>query len=96
MTITVNICATLKDPSDKRFEAFLEDNLPNVRGFKGARSVELYLDDSTGRFCLHEVWQSQAHHQAYMAFIEEKGVLAKLAGFFSGPPEVTYYRKMDL
>lgn len=75
---------------------FLEENLPNVRSFKGCLNVTVLFDEATKQMMFDEEWKSKEDHQAYMAFIESNGVLADLAGFLVGPPTISYYRKMDI
>ena len=94
MTIWVTLEMNVKDREFDALSAFLEENLPNVRGFDGALSVTLYYDQATRAFLIHEEWVSKAHHQAYLAFIEERGVIASLMGFMEGPPKVTYYDRL--
>lgn len=45
---------------------------------------------------LDEQWQSIESHQAYLAFIDENGVLQQLAAFLSGAPEIRYFREAAL
>ncbi|AUR05042.1 hypothetical protein PhaeoP72_03104 [Phaeobacter inhibens] len=94
MTIWVTLEMRVKDGAFDALSTFLEENLPNVRGFDGALSVTLYYDGQTRAFLLHEEWLSREHHQAYLAFIEERGVMAALLGFMEGPPRVTYYERV--
>ncbi|ATF17012.1 putative quinol monooxygenase [Phaeobacter gallaeciensis] len=96
MTIWVTLEMRVKDGAFNALSAFLEENLPNVRGFDGALSVTLYYDAQTRAFLLHEEWLSREHHQTYLAFIEEHGVMAALLGFMEGPPKVTYYDRLVL
>ena len=94
MTIWVTLELTVRDGAFEALSTFLEENLPNVRGFAGALSVTLYHDPATRAFLIHEEWLSREHHQAYLAFIEERGVMAALLGFMEGPPKVTYYDRL--
>ena len=43
-----------------------------------------------------EEWKSRQHHGAYIASIQENGVMATLVGFMTAPPEVQYYERMVL
>ena len=94
MTIWVTLEMTVQDGAFEALSDFLEANLPNVRGFDGALSVTLYYDEETRAFLIHEEWMSREHHQAYLAFIQERGVMAELLGFMESPPSVTYYSKL--
>ncbi|WP_298984737.1 antibiotic biosynthesis monooxygenase [uncultured Roseibium sp.] len=94
MTTWVTLEMTVRDGAFEALSEFLKANLANVRGFDGALSVTLFYDTATRAFLIHEEWMSREHHQAYLAFIEEKGVMAALLGFMEGPPSVTYYQKL--
>jgi len=96
MTINVTIQAQVKQDSYGEFNTFLEENLPNVRGFSGALSVSVLFNADTHDFLLFEEWKSQAHHGAYIQAITENGVLAELAEFFTGAPVIKYYNKEDI
>jgi quinol monooxygenase YgiN len=75
---------------------FLEENLPNVRSFKGCLNVAVLFDKDTNQMVFDEEWKSKEDHQAYIAFIESNGVLADLAGFLQGPPKISYYEKLNI
>ncbi|WP_424966481.1 putative quinol monooxygenase [Dinoroseobacter sp. S375] len=94
MTIWVTLEMTVKPGAFDALSTFLRANLANVRGFDGALSVTLYHDAETRAFLIHEEWLNRDHHAAYLAFIEERGVMAELLSFMEGPPEVTYYDRL--
>ena len=94
MSIWVTLEMTVKDGAFEKLSAFLQANLPNVRGFDGALQVNLFYDPTTRAFLLQEEWASQQHHQAYLAFIQEAGVMAALLAFMEGEPAVTYYERL--
>ena len=96
MTTWVTLEMTVKEGVFDALSEFLEANLPNVRGFDGALGVTLYHDPETQAFLIHEEWISRNHHRAYLAFIEEQGVMAALLSFMQGPPTVTYYQKLAM
>lgn len=96
MSIWVTLQMKVKPDEFDKLAAFLEANLPNVRGFSGALSVSVLYDSETENFLLHEEWLSREHHGAYLKFIEEKGVMQALLAFMQGPPTVTYYNKLAM
>ncbi len=96
MTIHLTIQAKVKNDLVADLNAFLEENLPNVRGFAGALNVTVFFNDQTNDFVIFEEWRSQDHHQAYIQFITEKGVLAALAAFFEEAPVITYYDRLSV
>lgn len=94
MSIWVTLDMTVKAGAFDALSAFLQENLPNVRGFEGALQVNLFFDPDTRAFLLHEEWVSKAHHQAYLAFIQNAGVMDALLAFMEGAPEVNYYDRL--
>lgn len=75
---------------------FLEENLPNVRGFKGCRRVDVLFNAETGVMIFDEDWQSIEDHQAYIDFISRNGVMEQLASYLEQPPKVTYLTALPL
>jgi quinol monooxygenase YgiN len=75
---------------------FLESNLPNVRSFKGNMRVSVLYDKTNNEMQLDEEWLSVESHQSYLQFIENNGVLAELASFFSEPPKINYYEAVNI
>ncbi|WP_420548382.1 putative quinol monooxygenase [Curvivirga sp.] len=96
MPVTVTIHAEVKSDIYQDLQIFLEENLPNVRGFKGALNVSVFFNSETNNFLIHEEWLSKADHQEYLKFITENGVMAQLASFFIDTPAINYYSKAAL
>ncbi len=96
MSVWVTLEMKVKEGAFAALQPFLEANLPRVRGFEGAKSVSLLHDDETGRFLLLEEWRSREHHESYIQFISDNGVMAELLAFMQGPPDVKYYAKLPL
>jgi len=90
MSIRVQIVSTVKQEKLAALMPFLEQNLPNVRGFDGCLSVTVLMNRESGLMVLDEEWLSVDHHQKYLAFIEENGILGQLASHFEGPPDIRY------
>ena len=96
MTIWVTLKSRVPAEKYEDLIPFLEANLPNVRGFKGTLSVSILHDQQTGNFLIFEEWLSREHHQNYIKFISENGVMEQLVSFLEGPPEVTYLEKLAI
>ena len=91
MFVRVQITSTIQQGKVASLMPFLEENLPNVRSFKGCLSVAVLMNNETGAMVLDEEWLSIDHHQKYLAFIEQNGVLGQLASYFEGPPTIQYF-----
>lgn len=96
MSIWVTLEMTVQAGKFEELHSFLEDKLPAVRGFDGALSVSLFYDQASRKLLILEEWKSREHHGAYIASIQENGVLATLVGFMTAPPEVQYYERLVL
>lgn len=96
MSVTVTLQTKVKDGRFKELLPFLEANLPNVRGFAGARSVAIHYNPETEDFLIFEEWASREHHERYLTAITETGVLADLADFLTEPPRIHYYGKLSI
>lgn len=94
MSVWVTLEMVVKDEAFGELSDFLKANLPNVRGFDGALQVNLYYNEESRAFLIHEEWSSREHHQAYIKFIQEKGVMQQLLSFMEGEPTVTYYDRL--
>lgn len=75
---------------------FLEENLPNVRSFKGNLNVSVLFDQDSSEMLLDEEWLDVASHKAYLQFISENGVLGLLAGFLESPPRIRYFSRVEI
>ncbi|MDX1755384.1 MAG: antibiotic biosynthesis monooxygenase [Marinobacter sp.] len=96
MSYRVLLTSTVKPDQKAALLPFLEANLPNVRSFNGCLNVTVLYDDETRQMVFDELWTTKEAHQAYLAFIDENGVLAELAAFLEGPPEIGYYLQLDI
>jgi len=96
MSIRVTLNCPLKTEKVEQLMPFLEANLPNVRGFAGNQRVTVLLNEDRTEMLLDEQWRSIDSHRAYLAFIEEKGVLQQLAAFLTAPPDIRYFEEASL
>jgi len=96
MSVRVTLNCELKSNAYANLLPFLEENLPNVRGFKGNRQVNVFFDNDKCEMLLEEKWQSVESHQDYLGFIEKSGVLTQLNSFLSSPPVIKYFVNADI
>lgn len=94
MSIWVTLEMQIKKERHDALLRFLEENVPNVRNFDGAESVTLLLQNETGTLLIVEEWKSKEHHQNYISFITQNGVMEQLVSFMQAPPEVNYYDEL--
>lgn len=94
MSVRVTIVSAIKPDIFEKLLPFLEENLPNVRSFKGCLQVTVLLSLDKCVMSFDEVWLSCEHHQAYMASIEQSGVLGRLASYLRAPPVLSYFEEL--
>jgi quinol monooxygenase YgiN len=94
MSYRVLLESKAKTSSKDSLFAFLENNLPIVRSFKGCLNVAILYDEETNLLLFDEEWLSKEDHQAYLAFIKRNGVMTKLADLLVGPPTINYYKRV--
>jgi len=96
MTVRVTLNCQVKSDQFQVLLPFLEDNLPNVRGFKGNMQVRVLFDEKNNEMLLDEEWLTVESHQEYLNFISENGVLEELSSFLSAPPIIKYFEKVEI
>ncbi len=96
MTVSVILDSRVKTEKIAELLPFLEQNLPNVRGFQGCVQVRVLLNQDNGDFILYEDWESIKTHQAYIQFISANGVMESLVAFLEHPPQVKYLNKLPI
>jgi quinol monooxygenase YgiN len=91
-SIVVTLRLAPKDPA--AFEAFLSEILPDTRKAKGCRSSKTFTGQGDGSdFMLLQEWDSIADQQAYMAWRDSTGVLAKFLGHLAKPADVSIWER---
>jgi quinol monooxygenase YgiN len=96
MSVRVTLNCQVKADMFQDLIPFLESNLPNVRGFKGNMQVSVLFDKNNSEMLLDEEWLSVESHQAYLRFIDDNGVMGKLGCFLKSPPQIKYFKKLEL
>ena len=80
----------------KELMNFLENNLENVRSFKGCSLVKVYYNADDSKMIFDETWKTTAHHKEYLNFITENGIMEKLLSFTVSTPEIKYFDIVNL
>ncbi|MBW3694881.1 antibiotic biosynthesis monooxygenase [Vibrio sp. T187] len=96
MSVRITLNCQVKPEQFQALLPFLEDNLPNVRGFKGNKQVNVLFDEKNNEMLLYEEWRSVESHQEYLNFIHDNGVLDALSSFLSAPPIIKYFDKVEV
>jgi quinol monooxygenase YgiN len=96
MGVRVTLNCQVKPGQFESLLPFLEENLPNVRGFHGNTKVKVLFDKETSEMLLDEEWLSIDNHKSYIEFISGNGVLEALVEFLVGPPQIRYFKSIDI
>ena len=69
----------------------LKSALVDTRAFDGCESIEVYVDaDEPDKVILWEKFATRAHHEAYLAWRVETGLLDMLAPILAEDLKITY------
>lgn len=96
MSVRVTLNCQVKSGQFETLLPFLEENLPNVRGFKGNLRVSVLFNDATNEMLLDEEWLSVECHQRYLKFIDENGVLGELGALLEAAPTIQYFKTVEV
>ncbi|MEH6633466.1 MAG: hypothetical protein V7776_21835 [Halopseudomonas aestusnigri] len=96
MTVRVTLNCPLKPSGFVKLLPFLQENLPNVRAFEGNKRVSIFFDKPNNEMLIDEDWASVEHHQSYIEFISNNGIMDQLAAFLSLPPTIKYFDLVDI
>lgn len=79
------------------FKTYLREILPDSRAYDGFERIELYEDtEDEGSIIFVEHLESRAHHEKYIAWRTETGVMEKLGAMFVGDVRIRYFRNIGL
>ncbi|OMH29074.1 putative quinol monooxygenase [Motiliproteus sp. MSK22-1] len=96
MGVRVTLNCQIKPDQFRSLLPFLEENLPNVRSFKGCMKVNVLFDKENTEMLLDEEWIEIENHQSYIKHIEGNGVLARLGAFMVSPPQIKYFEMIEI
>ncbi len=96
MSVSVFFEVQVKPEAVEGLKETLKTLLPETRKYDGCQGMDLYgnLDQGTN-LVLHERWASREHHQKYLAWRTETGVMEKLGAALAGPPGIRYFERVD-
>ncbi len=69
----------------------MKEGLSDTRAYDGCNEVRLYEgDDDPNHLVIIEEWESRGHHERYMAWRTETGMMAKWMQMLSKEPRMSY------
>ena len=96
MSVMVLLEVKAKPESVEALKQTLKAILPSTRSYDGCLEVTPYSDLDDGQTLVAvEHWESRGHYEAYFAWREETGAMAKLATMLEVPPILRFFEAVD-
>jgi quinol monooxygenase YgiN len=96
MSQTVHLAFRCNEGQGANLLAVFGEALVDTRSFDGCESVEVYANaDNPDTIVLWEKFATRAHHEAYLAWRIETGLLDMLGPILASDLEVTYLDSHD-
>ena len=96
MSVLVLIEGPVKHEDIPKMKSYMAEILPDTRAYDGCQEIELYFNmENRDSMILAEHWDSRAHHEKYLDWRTETGVMDKIGSMLSGQPSLRYFEKTD-
>ena len=96
MSTLVSLEAQVQPEKISEMKSSLEQLLPETRGYDGCKGIDAHFNvDEPGSMVLVEQWESRSHHEKYLQWRTESGVMAKLASMLTGAPSIRYFERAN-
>jgi len=96
MSCTVLVELKVKPGTGDEIVAAMKSILPDTRSYDGNIGISVIRDqDDQDVVVLVEEWESKAHHEKYLAWRTETGVMDTLVGMVAEPPSIRYFDPTD-
>lgn len=92
MSVMVLLEAPVKADEISNMKSLLAGLLPETRAYDGCQGMDVYFnEDKAGEMVVVERWASRPHHEKYLRWRTETGVMGKLGAMLAGPPSIRYF-----
>jgi len=96
MSVMVLLEAPVKAEDISNMKSYLAKIFPETRECDGCQGIDAYFNmEDEGKIVLVEHWDSRAHHENYLRWRTETGVMDKIGGMLAGPPSIRYLERAD-
>ncbi len=96
MSILVSLEGQVKSDKISDMKSSLAQILPDTRSYDGCQGIDAQFNvDDPGKMVIVEQWESRGHHEKYLQWRTETGVMDKLGSMLTGPPSIRYFEKVD-
>ena len=92
MAVTALLDLQAKPDQADALVRLFKDILGDTRKYDGCLGIEAQRNlDDPNNIVLIERWETRGHHEKYMAWRTETGVMETLGAMLAGPPSIRYY-----
>jgi len=96
MAVMVLLEGKARPDSVDRLKAALPNLFPDTRRYEGCRGITAHTNVDDGLAVVFvEHWDTRAHHERYLRWRTETGVIAELVGMLEAPPTIRYFEQID-
>lgn len=96
MSVMVLLEAPVKTEEISNMKAYLAEIFPGTRAYDGCQGIQAYVNtENNSNLVLVEHWDSRSHHEKYLVWRTETGVMGKIGGMLAGPPSIRYFDGVD-
>jgi quinol monooxygenase YgiN len=96
MSVLVLLEAPVKFEDISNMKSYMAEILPDTRAHDGCQGVDVYFNtEDAGNMVLVEYWDSRAHHEKYVGWRTETGVMDKIGAMLAGQPNIRYFERTD-
>ena len=94
MSVMVLLEAPVKTEEVSNMKSYLAELFPETVAYDGCQGIDAYFDtEDGGKMVLVEHWDSRPHHEKYLGWRTETGVMDKLGRMLTGPPSIRYFER---
>lgn len=92
MSVLVLLEAQVKPEDVSNMKSYLTEILPESRTYEGCQAMDMYFNtENENSMVIIERWDSRSHHEKYLGWRTETGVMGKIGGMLAGPPSIRYF-----
>ena len=96
MSVMVLLEAPVKAEEISNMKSYLAERFPEARAYDGCNGIDVYFNtEKEENMVVVEHWTSRRHHEEYLGWRTETGVMETLTGMLAGPPSIRYFERAD-
>ena len=96
MSIFVLLVGHVQSDKIADMKAYLAQVYPGTRNYDGCLGIDVHFNvENPGNMVMVGQWESRGHHEKYIQWRTETGVIDKVASMLTGPPSTRYFERAD-